>query len=76
MAESDPAALTTGRILSISLSNSGVDMVSSRASMRSILPRMVLISPLCKMMRLGCARSQDGFVLVEKRECTKAIALS
>ena len=44
--------------------------------MRSTLPRMVLISPLCKMKRLGWARSQLGMVLVEKRECTMAIALS
>ena len=51
-------------------------MVSSRASMRSALPRMVLISPLCRIRRLGCARSQLGVVLVEKRECTMAMALS
>ena len=47
MAESDPEALTTGRILSISsLDITALDMVSSRASIRSTLPRMVLISPL------------------------------
>ena len=34
------------------------------------LPRSVLISPLCAMRRYGCARSQAGNVLVEKRECT------
>ena len=53
----------------------GEDMVSSRASIRSMLPRMVLISPLCAIMRYGCARSQLGVVLVEKRECTMAIAV-
>ena len=36
--------------------------------------RMVLISPLCTIKRLGCALSQLGFVLVLKRECTMAIA--
>ena len=46
MAESEPASLMTGRILSMSLSSRGEDMVSSRASIRSALPRMVLISPL------------------------------
>ena len=50
-------------------------MVSSRAIIRSTLPRMVLISPLCRMSRLGWARSQLGKVLVEKRECTMAMAL-
>ena len=49
-------------------------MFSSLASILSALPRMVLISPLCTMRRLGWARSQLGFVLVEKRECTMAIA--
>ena len=51
-------------------------IVSSRASIRSALPRIVLISPLCMMRRFGCARSQLGFVFVEKRECTIAMALS
>ena len=54
----------------------GERSVSSRASILSTLPRMVLISPLCIKRRFGCARSQLGFVLVEKRECTIAIALS
>ena len=48
-------------------------MVSPRASMRSALPRMVLISPLWTMNRFGCARSQLGFVLVENREWTMAM---
>ena len=52
----------------------GEERVSSRASIRSTFPRMVLISPVCRMKRLGCARSQEGVVFVEKRECTIAIA--
>ena len=75
MAESLPSPLITGSTLSISLSISGELRVSSRAIIRSTLPRMVLISPLCRMSRLGCARSQLGKVLVEKRECTMAMAL-
>ena len=68
MAESEPASFTTGSTLSMSASSSGEDMVSSRASIRSTLPRMVLISPLWAMRRLGWARSQEGLVLVENRE--------
>ena len=46
MALSLPRWSTTGRILSMSSSISREEMVSSRASIRSTLPRMVLISPL------------------------------
>ena len=46
MAESEPAADTTGSTLSICSPSTWEDMVSSRASIRSTLPRMVLISPL------------------------------
>ena len=49
-------------------------MVSSRASMRSAFPRMVLISPLCSSILWGWALGQLGSVLVEKRECTIASA--
>ena len=48
----------------------------SRALIQFLLPRRVLISPLWLMKRLGCARSQEGKVLVEKRECTIAKWLS
>ena len=48
-------------------------MVSSRASMRSAFPRIVLISPLCRSILWGWAFGQLGSVLVEKRECTSAI---
>ena len=74
MAESEPLASTTGNTLSSSPSHTGEDMVSSRASIRSALPRMVLISPLWAMSRLGWARSQAGSVLVENREWTRAMA--
>ena len=74
MAESEPSPLMTGYTLSSSPSSRGVDMVSSRASIRSALPRMVLISPLWASRRLGWARSQEGSVLVEKREWTMAMA--
>jgi hypothetical protein len=46
MEESDPLWSMTGRILSMSSSMMGENTVSSRASIRSALPRMVLISPL------------------------------
>ena len=75
MAESEPSVLTTGRTLSISGARTREDMVSSRASIRSMLPRMVLISPLWAMSRLGWARSQEWLVLLEKREWTRAMAL-
>ena len=35
-----------------------------------LLPRRVLISPLCAVQRFGCALAHEGKVLVEKRECT------
>ena len=74
MAESEPAILITGSTLWKSSCRYGDAIVSSRASILSALPRMVLISPLCTMKRFGCARSQLGLVFVLKRECTVAIA--
>ena len=74
MAESEPEAFTTGKTRSIFPRSTSEESVSSRASIRSTLPRMVLISPLWSRKRLGCARSQEGVVLVEKREWTMAIA--
>ena len=53
MAESEPEVFTTGNTLSMSLSHTALCMVSSRASIRSALPRMVLISPLWAIKRLG-----------------------
>ena len=48
----------------------------SRARIQLTLPRSVLISPLCAIMRYGCASSQLGNVFVEKREWTSASALA
>ena len=72
--QSDPSVLTTGSTFWNSPRSLPDAIVSSRASILSALPRMVLISPLCTIKRFGCALSQLGFVLVEKRECTVAIA--
>ena len=47
---------------------------ASRARIQLRLPITVLISPLCAMKRNGWASGQLGNVLVEKRECTTAIA--
>ena len=75
MAESDPLLPMTGSTLSMSSEITEECIVSSLASMRSALPRMVLISPLWRIRRLGWARSQLGVVLVEKREWTMAMAV-
>ena len=48
----------------------------SRARIQLMLPRSVLISPLCAMKRYGCASGQDGNVFVLKRWCTSASAES
>ena len=48
--------------------------IVSRARIQLLLPRTVLISPLCATYRYGWARGQDGNVLVENRECTSANA--
>ena len=74
MAESEPEVLMMGRILFMSSFMMGEEMVSSRASMASVLPLMVLISPLWRMKRLGGARIQLGLVLVEKRLWTMPMA--
>ena len=46
MAESEPEVLMMGRILFMSSCMMELEMLSSRASMASVLPLMVLISPL------------------------------
>ena len=74
MAESEPEVLMMGRILFMSSFMMGEEIVSSRASMASVLPLMVLISPLWRMKRLGWARIQLGLVLVEKRLWTMPMA--
>ena len=47
---------------------------ASRARIQLMLPRSVLISPLCATYRYGCASGQDGKVLVLNRWCTRASA--
>ena len=49
-------------------------MVAWRERIQLRLPCSVLISPLCAMKRNGCARSQVGKVLVEKRWWARASA--
>ena len=71
-----PSLSTTGSTRRISAPITSERMVSSRAFMRSWLPRIVLISPLCRSIRWGWALLQDGNVLVEKRECTIAMLLA
>ena len=60
----------------MSLPKSSEASCDSRARIQLTLPRSVLISPLCAIIRYGCASSQLGNVFVEKRECTSASALS
>ena len=55
-------------------SKTGDANIAWRATIQFTLPRSVLISPLWAMKRYGCARSQDGNVLVEKRWWTSARA--
>ena len=74
VAESEPPARTTGRIFGRSSPNSSEASCDSRARIQFTLPRSVLISPLWAIIRYGCASSQLGKVLVEKRECTSASA--
>ncbi len=74
MAESEPSVLMTGSTFCSCPLKCSDSIVSSRASILSAFPLIVLISPLCTIKRFGCARSQLGFVFVEKRECTVAIA--
>ena len=47
---------------------------ASRARIQLMLPRSVLISPLCAMYRYGWASGHEGNVLVEKRWWTRASA--
>ena len=74
--ESEPFGFTMGGIFLMSSPNTGDWNSASRARIQLMLPRSVLISPLCAMQRYGCARSQLGNVFVLKRECTSAIAVS
>ena len=48
-------------------------MLSSRAIIRLMFPRIVLISPLWAMIRFGWALCHDGVVFVENLEWTIAM---
>ena len=74
IAESDPFGLMMGRIFRMSSPKSSLAKSAWRACIQFMLPRKVLISPLWARYRYGCARSQLGNVLVEKREWTSARA--
>ena len=74
-AESEASGVQTGKIRSRSCSpNRSEASWDSRATIQLRLPLTVLISPLCATKRYGWASGQLGKVLVEKRECTSAIA--
>ena len=64
MAESLPASLMTGRSFAMSSPNSGEARFASRARIRLMFPRSVLISPLWAVMRNGWASRQLGNVFV------------
>jgi hypothetical protein len=65
VAVSDPPACTTGLMSSMNGSSSGCESRVSWLFIQLTLPCSVLISPLCAIMRKGCASRQVGKVLVE-----------
>ena len=69
---SEQSGSMTGKSDDRSSLKSSLCITPSRARIQFRLPRKVLISPLWAIMRIGCARSQLGNVLVEKRACTMA----
>src|SRR5512142_2169101 len=71
-AESEPPGRMMGLKSSMASPNTSDLSMASRADIQARLPDSVLISPLWQIRRNGCARSHDGNVLVEKRECTIA----
>ena len=72
IAESLPPSTMTGLIFPMSAPKSSDAIVASRARIRLMLPRNVLISPLWARNRNGCARCHVGRVLVLYRWCTTA----
>ena len=62
-AESLPPGAMTGKTLFIS-GKSELSNIPSLARIQLLLPRTVLISPLCAIKRIGWARPQEGNVLV------------
>lgn len=75
-AVSDASGVQTGKIRSMSPVNRSLASCDSRARIQLRLPLTVLISPLCATKRYGWASGQLGKVLVEKRECTSAMAVA
>ena len=75
-AESDASGVQIGESRLMSPGIFALASIASRACMRLRLPRTVLISPLWATNRNGWASGQDGKVLVEKRLCTIAMALT
>src|SRR5215468_11071781 len=75
-AVSDWPSYEIGHSLLMSSPKCSEDTDACRAAIQLLLPRSVLISPLWAIMRYGCASDQVGNVLVEKRWCTSASALS
>ena len=75
-AESDWPSAIRGHSFFRSCPSSVEFMEWRRAAIQLTFPRRVLISPLWAIIRNGWARSQDGKVLVEKRWCTSASAVS
>ncbi len=52
----------------------GEEMMASRDFIQLMLPRRVLISPLCASVRKGCASGHVGRTFVEKRLWMRASA--
>jgi hypothetical protein len=67
LAESLFPGSTTGNRLESDVIR-GVCIKDSCAAIHALFPLMVLISPLCAIMRNGCASSHAGNVLVLNRE--------
>src|SRR3972149_3458681 len=76
IAESLPSSMITGLIFARSAPNSSDSIMDSRARIRLMFPRKVLISPLCARNRYGWARCHVGRVFVLYLWCTTAKALA
>ena len=66
--ESEQSGSTMGNSFGRSSPKRSERTTPSREFMALVLPSRVLISPLWLMKRFGCARSQEGKVLVLNRE--------
>ena len=65
LVESLPSVSRIGRISAKRFLSLPPSIAAAAASTACSQPLSVLISPLCATMRIGCARSQLGNVLVE-----------